>query len=321
MPVPTLCPFADYRPIPCNTGGPMAENIGLVVHVQVGTGSLFGWFSNPAAEVSAHFWIDLDGTLEQYVEAGTTAWAEVEGNSSYLSVETCGFPEDPLTDEQCATLAKLIAWGHESYGWPLELVNHGGHGVTTHSFYPSGLPDPAYGDHPCPGLIRLAQLPSVLAAAIALVNPVTPEVSMGQYLKSGVFKDGVFSATPVTYYEQVVYQGATHYRPYTNALDVAQIPASWWVEDNAHGGLLNRFPVIPVTVVASYGTTEWGADPAPPVKLETGSPVEPLLVPPDMAPPTPTPVTSTDEAATPAGPVPYNVDDDEPPELPSGVTP
>jgi hypothetical protein len=273
----------------------MAENVGLVVHVQVGTGSLFGWFSNPAAEVSAHFWIDLDGSLEQYVPAGTTAWAEVEGNSSYLSVETCGFPEDPLTDSQCATLAKLVAWGHQSYGWPLELVDHGGQGITTHAFYPSGLPDPAYGDHACPGTIRSAQLPGVLLAATATIPP---EGTM--ILKSGVFKEGVFSPTPVTHYEQVVYQAATHWKPLT-AAQVPLVPTAWIVDDNATGGFLNRFPVVPPTTAPVHGTGQWGDPDNPP------PPKEQMAVPP--------------EAAFPPDPVPEYIDEPPAPEVASSVTP
>lgn len=161
----TICPFANYLPISTNTGGPMAQNIGLVVHVQVGDNSLYGWFNNPNAQVSAHFWVSKTGTLEQYVPCDVEAWAEVDGNSSYLSVETEGYPTEPLTLPQMTTLARLIGWGNTAFGWPLALVDHGGRGITTHAHYPSGVPDPAWGDHACPGTLRSEQLPAVLSLA------------------------------------------------------------------------------------------------------------------------------------------------------------
>ena len=141
---------------------------GLVVHVQVGTGSLFEWFDNPASEVSAHYWIRRDGYLEQYVNQFSEAWAEMAGNPDYLSVETEGQPAEALTLEQATALAKLLAWCHDDWGLLLKLVDHGGAGITTHAHYPSGVPDPAWGGHSCPGVVRSAQLPRVLEAAVAL---------------------------------------------------------------------------------------------------------------------------------------------------------
>ncbi len=169
---PTLCPFAVEDLISVNYGGDMLTNKGLVVHVQEGDYSLFEWFDDPAAQVSSHFWISKSGRLEQYVLVGREAWAQVLGNASYVSVETEGYTTEPLTYAQQGTLASLIAWGHMAYGWPLQLVDHGGEGITTHAHYPSELPDPAWGDHACPGHLRSLQLPKVLDAARAIARPI-----------------------------------------------------------------------------------------------------------------------------------------------------
>jgi hypothetical protein len=159
----------------------MVANYGLVVHVQVGTGSLHEWFNTPTSEVSAHFWVSKTGVLEQYVLVGRVAWAEMAGNDYYISVETEGLPTEPLMDAQVVTLARLIVWGHEQFGWLLQLVDHGGQGITTHAHYPSGLADQSWGGHLCPGTIRSQQLPGVLSAAITSIGPAPRRRSDMQY--------------------------------------------------------------------------------------------------------------------------------------------
>lgn len=162
----TLCPFATQEPISTNTGGSMGDIYGLVVHVQEGAGDLHGWFDNPASGVSAHFWVSTAGQLVQYVPVGTVAWAQADGNANYVSVETEGFDQALLTPEQVATVGRLFAWLRATYPTiPADTCDHGGRGLTTHAHYPSGVPDPAWGGHPCPGNLRSSQLPDILAAA------------------------------------------------------------------------------------------------------------------------------------------------------------
>lgn len=160
---------AVWRPV-ANVGPPIGQPVlGIVVHVQVGNGSLFGQFNDPTSQTSSHFWIAKDGVVEQYVDTGSQSWAQVAGNLRYLSVETEGYPTEPLTVAQLASLADLIRWGATTYGFPVSMTDHGGQGVTTHAFYPSGLPDPTWGGHLCPGSMRTAQV-------AALVTPAPPPV-------------------------------------------------------------------------------------------------------------------------------------------------
>jgi hypothetical protein len=172
MTTPLLAPGAIWRPVQ-NHGGSLTGPLGLVVHVQQGDGSLAGWFNNPASQVSSHWWISAEGVLEQYVDAELQAWAQEAGNANYHSVETEGYTTSELTAAQLETLGELFTWGRETFGWPSEMCDHGGHGLTTHAHYPSGVPDPAWGGHPCPGPLRAAQLPSLfhLAAPTQETNP------------------------------------------------------------------------------------------------------------------------------------------------------
>ena len=167
----TTCPFATLRPVQ-NHGGAMSGHLGLVLHVQQGNGSLYGYFNNPASQVSAHFWCAKDGTLEQYVDCDVVAWAEAAGNPSYLSVETEGFDTEPLNATQIDTLGRLLAWSAATYGFPTTgPPAHGQKGFTQHC-NPNGTPDPTWGNHTCPGIIRLGQMSAVTQAA----TPPLPDI-------------------------------------------------------------------------------------------------------------------------------------------------
>lgn len=163
-----IYPGAKWLPV-ANQGPGMGAVSGLCVHVQVGNGSLAGWFNDPASGVSAHWWISKTGAVEQYIDTSRQSWAQIDGNRNYLSVETEGLPTEPLTAPQVAALDALVGWCASGFGFPRVMVDHGAHGVTTHAHYPSGVPDPAWGGHACPGPIRAGQLPAIVEG-----TPVTP---------------------------------------------------------------------------------------------------------------------------------------------------
>jgi len=140
----------------------MQGHFGLVLHVQVGDNSCYGEFSNPANQASSTWWVAKSGTLEQYVDADMAAWTEAAGNFTWDSVETEGTPDQPLTAAQIATLAKLYAWGHATYGWPYVLTND----VNGRGFGWHGMGGVAWGNHPdCPGDLRKAQRQQILDLA------------------------------------------------------------------------------------------------------------------------------------------------------------
>jgi hypothetical protein len=161
-----LCPFASWNPV-TNQGPVMGRVIGLVLHVQQGDGNLQGFFSSATSRVSAHFWVGLAGQIEQYVDTSIQAWAEEGGNPNYLSVEVEGYESQAMTGPQLLRLAQLLQWAASAHGFPMEgPVPHGDPGFTPHC-NPNGTPDPAWGDHPCPGMIRLGQMGAILWLATA----------------------------------------------------------------------------------------------------------------------------------------------------------
>jgi hypothetical protein len=104
-----------------------------------------------------------DGACEQYVNAGVDrAWAQANGNAYYCSVETEGYPGEPLTNAQIDTLARLYAWGHQTFGWPLVVVDS----TSAHGFTYHGVGGAAWGGHyDCPGDLRKGQRQAVIDRA------------------------------------------------------------------------------------------------------------------------------------------------------------
>jgi hypothetical protein len=150
----------------------MTSHLGLVLHVQAGNGSPWGWFNNPKSQASSTWWVSKTGRVEQYVDANVIAWAQAAGNTMYNSVETEGFPSEPLTPQQVSALAELYAWGVRTYRWNLALANTPG----THGFGYHAMGGVAWGGHPlCPGTLRIAQREPILNAAALILNPPKPQ--------------------------------------------------------------------------------------------------------------------------------------------------
>lgn len=161
-------PGAAWRPVVNVHKNGVLERRGLVLHVQDDTSSPYGWFNNPASEASSDFWVRTDGHIEQYAETGTDyAWAQAAGNPYYASVETEGHPATALTAEQVEAVAQIYAWGHATWGWPLQVVDSTtAHGLTWH-----GVGGAAWGGHNgCPGDKRKAQRPAIIARAKQLAG-------------------------------------------------------------------------------------------------------------------------------------------------------
>lgn len=165
---------AVHRPIGANTGGNLEPNLGLVLHHAVANGSLWGFFNDPASEVSAHFWVALNGTIEQYVNTDIVAWHGRQLNQRYVGVETEGCTEppyaQPMTDAMVKGLATLYAEGRQRHGWPFAEANADG--------------QPGFGYHrmavntACPCDVRLAMRPIILEKAKNIISPQPPPVQI-----------------------------------------------------------------------------------------------------------------------------------------------
>jgi hypothetical protein len=166
---------ATWRPISVNYGGKMSANLGLVLHHQGGNGGLYGWFNNPSAKVSAHFWAGKGGQIEQYVDSSVVAWHGMSLNSRYVAVETegCapGNPNEPLTEAQINAVARIYAEGARLHGWRNALANADGQaGFGYHRMAVSTA---------CPNDARLSKRPEILKRAFGGAATAPPPSSGG----------------------------------------------------------------------------------------------------------------------------------------------
>lgn len=177
----SVFPGARWEPIPGHTDGPMAAHLGLVLHVNdADSYDLHDYFSRSDIEVSSHFQVTKDGTVFQYLDTMTSSWCQSDGNQDYLSVETQGFPSEPLTDPQVASLVSLYRWLHQVHGIPYQLANKPGErGFAWH-----GMGGQAWGGHfGCPGDLRRGQRILILGLASGQTPAPDGGLTMDQEVK------------------------------------------------------------------------------------------------------------------------------------------
>lgn len=144
--------------------------MGLVLHTQVGNNpGTVEWFDNLASQASADFCVAQSGAIVQMgpIGKGWIAWAEAAGNLAWYSVEMAddGRPANPLTSQQVTAGAQLLECLSAFAGFPLEISNS----VSTKGFGWHGMGGQSWGGHlNCPGDVRKAQRPQMVALAMAI---------------------------------------------------------------------------------------------------------------------------------------------------------
>jgi len=164
---------AVRRPIGANTGGRITSNWGLVLHHAVANGSLFSFFNNPSAQVSAHFWVGKNGTIEQYVDTDIVAWHGKSLNTNYVGVETEGCTQgpayaEPMTDQMIDALSRIYREGNQRHGWPNALANaQGQRGFGYHRMAVNTA---------CPCDVRLQRRQEILNRSFSSQPPTPPTI-------------------------------------------------------------------------------------------------------------------------------------------------
>jgi len=151
--------------------GMSKEIRGLVVHIAQSStlAGVYSWFNNPRQTYkdkkgvdrpttsSAHFGVDKDGTIWQFVDTDHMAYAQGPGNAKWISVENVGYSGKELTEEQLLSLGNLLYWLNEIKTVPLMLASSSASsGVAYHSI------DPSWGHPLCPGDPIKAQLQRIV---------------------------------------------------------------------------------------------------------------------------------------------------------------
>lgn len=168
----------------------------VILHVAVSEAkSLAGWFNNPSAGASSHFYVRRDGTIEQYIDLDYISWANGAGNSRSITVETQGGASGEWTAAQHVANVKIIVFAHQKYGVPIVQMTNSKSTSKGVGYHLLGVPanrtqkllkrsqtggelwSSAVGKV-CPGPERVKQIPSIVAEAkrkaTGVVKPTSP---------------------------------------------------------------------------------------------------------------------------------------------------
>ncbi len=105
----------------------MGQVRGVAIHATAGRSKLEihkgDW---DARGVSAHFVVDREGWIAQYVSLNRQAWAHGPANPTWLSIELTAVPTatggDEMTDEQMVWTATLVRELADRYRFPCEVA-------------------------------------------------------------------------------------------------------------------------------------------------------------------------------------------------------
>lgn len=153
-----------------NHGTGFGPGRGVVMHTEAGfEQGTVNTFMNKANQVSAFFSIARDGSCHQYVPVGKglMAWSQKAGNGAWRGIEDEDqtHPSVPLTPAQITTFAQITEACSAFDGFPLKIADDvNGQGLILHS--DGGQ---AWGGHlQCPGNVRAAQRPQIVALAMSI---------------------------------------------------------------------------------------------------------------------------------------------------------
>lgn len=132
----------EWKPLERNfTDEKRRRTDGVILHVAAGEAhSQFGWFSNPKARASSHYYVRKDGSVEQYIDTDKISWCSKNGDQRCVSIETQGLAHDAWTDEQMHTLAHLCAELAGKYGFPLRKMQSSSRSERGVGYHSLGVP-------------------------------------------------------------------------------------------------------------------------------------------------------------------------------------
>ena len=183
-----------------NHDGGFGTGRGIVMHTEAGfEQGTVNTFMNKANQVSAFFSIARDGSCHQYVPVGKglKAWSQKAGNDTWRGIEDEDErnPSIPLTPAQITTFAQILEACSEFDGFPLQITDDvNGHGLILHS--DGGVP---WGDHPdCPGPVRAAQRPQIVALAMSIRQGGTVTPAPRKWVTAGMSSLSQLASTQKT---------------------------------------------------------------------------------------------------------------------------
>lgn len=174
----------EWRPVGNFWPGRAGERVAAIcLHVaEGGRAGVYQWFSNPESDVSAHYLVNKDGSVWQFVATDDTAWANgiarepdlsigwlaaclkrgQNPNRLTVAVETERYWHEPLTEPQYRALVALLRELLARYG-----LRPGRETIVPHAAIDS------VSRARCPGNVDWARLLSELATGADELFPVT----------------------------------------------------------------------------------------------------------------------------------------------------
>lgn len=145
-------PKANKRPININYTMTKTAKNAVLLHSSASDGlsSLYSFFNNPSTQASSHFHVDFSGNVEQYIDTDHVSWANRDGNSRSVTIETQGSGEGPWTQAQMNAMAKLIRWICATHRIPLRIMENSHTSTSGVGWHRIGID----GNFPSSGLLR-----------------------------------------------------------------------------------------------------------------------------------------------------------------------
>ncbi len=163
-----LCPFAEKKILPENSSQRAITPRAVVLHSAAGKGSLYRFFLN-SSNLESHFWVAESGRIEQYIDTGKRADANLNANNFAVSIETESTvaATERWNPAQAAAIVKLVAWICDTHNIPKKQIeNATGSGIGWHIMF--GAPGPwTPVAKSCPGPARVKQARDEIIPAVA----------------------------------------------------------------------------------------------------------------------------------------------------------
>lgn len=173
-----LYPNARILLLPENKTQSAIKPTQVILHSAVdggGPSSLYKFFASTTVGVESHFFVQWDGTVEQYMDTTVRADCNYKANPRAISIETED-DGDPNSREwspaQLRAINELLTWCNRVHGIPMkQCETWASPGIGYHTLFPSHWTP--YRGKTCPGTIRKEQFPWIVLAAanVPLVRP------------------------------------------------------------------------------------------------------------------------------------------------------
>lgn len=182
-----LYPHAVKRLLPENQTQADLVATQVILHTAVdapGPSSLYPYFSRSDVGAETHFFVKLDGSVEQYMDTGVRAngnrWADVRAIS--IETEDEGKPDElPWTPAQLDSIKRLLEWVWQWHKVPRRVCRSWDDpGVGYHSMWGAPSEWTSYAGKTCPGPLRITQFRTVLRPWIEV--PVAGKSTQGEVL-------------------------------------------------------------------------------------------------------------------------------------------